>query len=57
MSVACLLRRLRPDNPYLLLDEFGESSGNDNGLTTELGVMGSEGGGPHPGLDSFPYIV
>lgn len=37
-------RRLRPDNPYLLLDEFGEGNATDGGLTTELGVMNNEEG-------------
>ena len=36
------LRRLRPDNTYLLLDDFGESGAEDTGLTTELGVMSNE---------------
>lgn len=48
--------RLRPDNPYLLLDEFGEGAAQDSSMTTELGVMSNEeaehnqgrafGGGP-----------
>ena len=38
-SVIC---RLRPDNTYLLLDEFGENGTEDTGLTTELGVMSNE---------------
>lgn len=37
------LCRLRPDNPYLLLDEFGENAGDSGGeITTELGVMSNE---------------
>ena len=36
------LCRLRPDNTYLLLDEFGENGVEDTGLTTELGVMSNE---------------
>ena len=36
------MRRLRPDNTYLLLDDFGEHTAEDTGLTTELGVMSNE---------------
>ena len=36
------LCRLRPDNTYLLLDDFGENGVEDTGLTTELGVMSNE---------------
>ena len=36
------LHRLRPDNTYLLLDDFGEGGVEDTGLTTELGVMSNE---------------
>ena len=36
------LSRLRPDNTYLLLDDFGENGVEDTGLTTELGVMSNE---------------
>ena len=39
----CVPCRLRPDNPYLLLDEFGENAGDSGGeITTELGVMSNE---------------
>ena len=38
----CALCRLRPDNTYLLLDDFGENGAEDTGLTTELGVMSNE---------------
>ncbi len=35
--------RLRPDNTYLLLDDFGEGAGDSGGeITTELGVMSNE---------------
>lgn len=37
-----VLYRLRPDNTYLLLDDFGENGTEDTGLTTELGVMSNE---------------
>ena len=40
--------RLRPDNPYLLLDEFGEAAPGHTGLTTELGIMNNEDGGQPP---------
>ncbi len=49
---------MRPDNPYLLLDEFGEGNTADGGMTTELGVMGNEedeglgGGRSGPGVGS-----
>ena len=38
----CAWCRLRPDNTYLLLDDFGENGAEDTGLTTELGVMSNE---------------
>ncbi len=38
----CTWCRLRPDNTYLLLDDFGENGAEDTGLTTELGVMSNE---------------
>src|SRR5436305_1295055 len=46
MHVPCTCR-LRPDNPYLLLDEFGEAAPGHTGLTTELGIMSNEDG-EHP---------
>ncbi len=45
--------RLRPDNPYLLLDEFGEGNPTDSGLTTELGVMSNDDGEPLGGRGGY----
>ena len=42
LNLLACMRRLRPDNTYLLLDDFGEHTAEDTGLTTELGVMSNE---------------
>ncbi|BDA47005.1 hypothetical protein COCOBI_09-4600 [Coccomyxa sp. Obi] len=49
LAALAFIFRLRPDNPYLLLDEFGEGNATDGGLTTELGVMGNEEAEGHGG--------
>ncbi|KAK9840548.1 hypothetical protein WJX81_000721 [Elliptochloris bilobata] len=43
LAALCFIFRLRPDNPYLLLDEGGTTGlSSDADLTTELGVLAPE---------------
>lgn len=48
--------RLRGDSPYLVVgEEEGEGQGDDNNMTTELGVLGdddSDAPGRHRGSDA-----
>lgn len=44
---------MRPDNPYLLLDDFGEGTATDGGMTTELGVLHNEEGEAPGGTRGF----